>query len=889
MNKKMRKRILPLTLSATFLLSGLPGTYVPAALQSICGINSARAAEAQTWDFSNGLGSWHYGGIWDYSGTPELSYDAIIGNGAAKLTVDFTKNAKTSWSEIKLENGALPFALEGYNVVTYDFYFNPKSMSSGTFKTKLYMTSDKNQEVVNAYPDIALDSAEPVEGTDLKKVKVHIPFSPANVNIAYFMISIVGNNTDYKGDVYIDNITLGHEVVKDVYVDCTASLADKNKVDMNNLTIPSIVSPTDAKADANTVKLLAYLQGIAQSDKKLYGHQNDMHKKVGRGVGPSDTYELTGDYPAVVGIDGLALTGSELDLTGAEKAKGLTLIDKAANIGIEANRVGAIVTMSCHMPNFADVAAKGKKDGKNDYSGYTPTVTSGDVVARILPGGDLNSVYTGYLDMLAEYGQKLQAQGVPVLFRPFHENNGSWFWWGAAFCSPSQYKNLFRYTEEYLRDKKGLHNFLYVYSPGGPFTSEEDYLTRYPGDAFIDIIGFDMYHKDPAVQDTWMDSFGSTMDLVQQFAQHHNKVAAVTETGILVGNSAMAKSGNKRPDWFNEALEIVKKHKMAYFMTWSNFDETNFDQPYMISDKRGHEMINNFVDFYNKPEAVFAGQMGDYRTLNIKKQVAASTYGYITSPNSNDRICEPAKLKANVAGKVQNAHFVIKKADGTAVATIDAKGNAGVYSADLTKAKLDALGKTVGMVELQLDGNTVDSLKVLYNMPQPKLDPSLVDDFENYYGDNGMLQSVYSTNIGAGCSVTAVLAEEAKKHNGGDTGLNFHYKIVKNGYAGVIKSLKGANWSQYDAIQFWAVPDGKGQRLIIQLNSNGEDFEVDLANFAKETSPRLVTIPFSQFKGKQNGKFDKENVQHFAIYCNATGDEKVDSNIYFDDIKAVKQ
>ncbi len=889
MNEKMLRRMLPLTLSASFLLSGLPENYLPAPLQGVCTMSRATAAEAQTWDFSGGLGPWHYGGVWDYSGTPELTYDAAVGDGAAKLTVDFTNNAKKSWSEIKLENGALPLALEGYNVVTYDFYFNPKSMSSGTFKTKLYMTSDKNQEVVNTYPDIDLDSAEPIAGTSLKKVNVHIPFAPANANVAYFMISIVGSNTDYKGELYIDQITLGHEVVKDIYVDYTATLANKSKVDINMLKIPAVVSPVDAKADSNTVKLLAYLKGIAESGKTLYGHQNDLHKKVGRGVGPSDTYELTGDYPAVVGMDGLALTDSELDLTDAERAQGMTFVDKAANVGMEANRVGAIVTLSCHMPNFAEVAAKGKKDGKYDYSGYTPTVTSGDVVARILPGGDLNSVYTGYLDLVAEYGQKLQAQGIPVLFRPFHENNGSWFWWGAAFCSPSQYKNLFRYTEEYLRDKKGLHNFLYAYSPGGPFISEEDYLTRYPGDAFVDIIGFDMYHKDPAVQDTWMDSFGSTMELVQQFAQQHNKVAAVTETGILVGNSAMAKAGNKRPDWFKEALQAVAKHKMAYFMTWSNFDETNFDQPYMISDKRGHEMINQFVDFYNQQDVVFAGQMADYKTLNIKQQAAAGTYGYLIAPNSNERICQPVRLKANVAGKVQKVRFIVKKADGTAVAVMDAKKSGGTYAATMTEASLAALGKTVGTVDLQLDGNTVDSVKVLYNMPQPPLDPSLVDDFENYYGDNGMLQSAYSTNIGAGCNVTATLTEDVAEHKSGDTGLKFHYKIGKGGYAGVIKSLKGVDWSAYNAIQFWVKPDGQGQRLIIQLNSNGEDFEVDLAELAKESGPRLVTIPFSQFKGKQNGKFDQAHVQHFAIYCNTIGNEMVDSNLYFDDIKAVKQ
>ena len=60
-----------------------------------------------------------------------------------------------------------------------------------------------------------------------------------------------------------------------------------------------------------------------------------------------------------------------------------------------------------------------------------------------------------------------------------------------------------------------------------------------------------------------------------------------------------------------------------------------------------------------------------------------------------------------------------------------------------------------------------------------------------------------------------------------------------------------------------------------------------MTNIAQETAPQLVTIPFSQLKGKNGGTFDKSAVQHFAIYCNAVGDA-VNSAFYFDDIQAVK-
>ena len=158
-------------------------------------------------------------------------------------------------------------------------------------------------------------------------------------------------------------------------------------------------------------------------------------------------------------------------------------------------------------------------------------------------------------------------------------------------------------------------------------------------------------------------------------------------------------------------------------------------------------------------------------------------------------------------------------------------------------------------------------------------------DFESYYGDGSLLKGAYSTNCGAGCAAEPLLSERCEN---GEAGLDFHYTINKGGYAGVIKSLKGVNWSDYNAIQFWITPDGKGQKLIIQTNSNGEDFEVDFTELAKKTEPQLVMLPFSQFKGKNGGAFDKSVVQHFAVYCNAIGDAPVDSHMYFDDIHAVK-
>lgn len=425
-------------------------------------------------------------------------------------------------------------------------------------------------------------------------------------------------------------------------------------------------------------------------------------------------------------MDTLSFTGDELELTDEEKKEGLTLPKKAAQIDAQAAKEGAIITLSSHMPNFEIVKNKELVDGKYDYSGYSPNKTSGNIVSRIMPGGDLNEVYTGYLDLIAEYADELQKENVPVLFRPFHENNGSWFWWGGAFCDAQSYKNLFAYTVDYLRNTKNIHNFLYVYSPNGPFENDKEYLSRYPGDEYIDILAFDMYHDDPlaeASKDPWMESLKETINLVQGIADSKGKLSAVSETGIRINGGGMPETGNPNKTWFKDVSDIISKSDMPYYMVWANFNNTdNFFAPFMANDKKGHEMINEFIDYYNDKNTVFADRIDDYASVDT--QISDKyAYGYIMTPISNDRILEPVTIKAAVRNAEGKVTFDIKNKDGQVIKTLEATDNDGVFSAGITEDVLNEIGQVSGTIELKSDNTVLNYINAVFNIKEAEKQP----------------------------------------------------------------------------------------------------------------------------------------------------------------------
>ena len=351
----------------------------------------------------------------------------------------------------------------------------------------------------------------------------------------------------------------------------------------------------------NVAKLLDVLTDYFVKDTIMFGHQNAGHIGVSIDAADgteSDVKNLTGSHPAVVGIDTLSFLGYE--------GKMSDLVTVVKNL----RRQGVIITLSSHMPNFSL--------GGDSFYDYSPNITEGDCAHRIMPGGDLNEKYNRFLDMIADFASAcvdVEGEKIPMIFRPFHEANGSWFWWGKDFQTDEEYIDLFRYTIDYLMGVKGVDNFVVAYSPNGPIEGDEDYLQRYPGDGYVDILGLDYYHDKPHDGDGFYRKLTDSLDIIYVLANEKKKIAALTETGyrsLDTGNGyfeGLAPEGNTVPDWFTSTLEAVLATDggthIAYMLVWANFSDTQFWVPFATKEFR-HEMCDDFIKFAASPHIKLA-------------------------------------------------------------------------------------------------------------------------------------------------------------------------------------------------------------------------------------------------------------------------------------------
>jgi mannan endo-1,4-beta-mannosidase len=330
--------------------------------------------------------------------------------------------------------------------------------------------------------------------------------------------------------------------------------------------------------------MLATLAALAAGPELAFGHEDTTAYGVGWSGEPdrSDVKSLCGRHAAVHGWDLGDLEKSPRNLDGVPFETMRALVQ-------DAHRRGSLNTVSVHLDN---------------------PVSGGDAwdttraVGALVPGGDRHAEYRAILDRIAEFFRSLRADDgtlVPVLFRPFHEHNGNWFWWGRAHATDAEYVALFRFTVSYLRDDKGLDNLLVAFSPGAArIESEADYFFRYPGDDIVDVLGLDHYYEDDASE------LVRTVEIVVGAAERRGKIAALTEFGVRHGlSNPVVDTG----DWFTrkflEPLRTsAKASGLSYALAWRNANPEHCFVPYP-----GHVAARDFQTFCEAPEILLEGEM----------------------------------------------------------------------------------------------------------------------------------------------------------------------------------------------------------------------------------------------------------------------------------------
>ncbi|MBL6447936.1 beta-mannosidase [Fulvivirga sp. 29W222] len=335
---------------------------------------------------------------------------------------------------------------------------------------------------------------------------------------------------------------------------------------------PDLVDTKPARSIQKLHKALFYVSkegfAVGQQDATSYGIGWKHWENPDRIR--SDANEITGDFTAVSGFDlGDIEHNAEHNLDGVP-------FNIMRELIIDAYKKGGIITISWHTDNPVS-------DG--DSWDKTPAV------AEILAGGKTTEKFELWVERLAGFIKTLRYRGrpIPIIFRPYHEMNGSWFWWGETNCSTSDYIKLWRKTVVLLRDKYKLHNILYAYSPN-KLAPSDDYLKYYPGDDYVDILGVDIYDFNNA--EDYKTAVAKDLALVKSIAEEKNKLFAFTETGL---------EKVQTPDWFTSVLyPVVENSGIAWVLFWRNSKKSHHYLPY-----KGHMNETDFKRFEAMPKTMF--------------------------------------------------------------------------------------------------------------------------------------------------------------------------------------------------------------------------------------------------------------------------------------------
>ena len=354
----------------------------------------------------------------------------------------------------------------------------------------------------------------------------------------------------------------------------------------------------DPDAIDNAKKLMTYLASVY--GEHILSGQQEIYQ-----YGPHDLeYEFeyikekTGKLPAIRGFD-----------YGNFTCPAFGSPDGSTDRIIKWAEQGGIATASWHLNVPTDFASY--EIGSRiawDQTTYTQKTDFSPSKAAT-EGTKENQYYTQALDTLADEFLILQEKGIPVLWRPLHEaeggggENGSWFWWGRE--GSKAYRELYIYTYKYLTEKKGCHNLIWEFNSYNYSNSEN----WYPGDAYVDIIGYDKYNCTD-----W--STGSAV------LKHNDSAISSTFYGLMEKYNSAKMIAMTECDSFSTVENLTaEKAGWLYFMPWydGGSDDINFlSNPVFNTEK-------DLIDMYTSDYCITLDELPNLMDIEIDPDATNDT------------------------------------------------------------------------------------------------------------------------------------------------------------------------------------------------------------------------------------------------------------------------
>ena len=307
-----------------------------------------------------------------------------------------------------------------------------------------------------------------------------------------------------------------------------------------------------------------------------FGHQDATAYGIGwkndGSLFKSDVHEITGKHPAVHGFD-----IGYLELDWAHNLDTVSF-DLMRNQIKKVHQAGGIVTISWHASNPIN--------GKDTWN------RRGKPVKHLLSDGRLHKTYKEWLAGVASFFKSIRDENnkpIPVVFRPFHEMNKPWFWWGKGKCTEEEYQQLWRETVLLLTNEFKADHLLFAYSPDF-FETKEEYLQYYPGDDVVDVLGMDLYQH--WTSSSFSKNLSNGLGIIAQLGKEKDKLYALTESGHNKVRVA---------DWWTNVIDEQLVHSGA---SWALFWRNARKNHHFVSYP-GQESADDLKELSSKPHVLF--------------------------------------------------------------------------------------------------------------------------------------------------------------------------------------------------------------------------------------------------------------------------------------------